>query len=260
MLRKFSHLSPSATVLLCVTLRCVMSRLQRSPPASSTANKKLVQVSSDSDIPQSVSSGPFENVNISTRHKRPRDELSPTNELQDFKHEIMQMLATWKKEQESHLKSFLDEQSSSMTKLVAEIAELKLQNSAIHNSNMEIEKTVGFISKQYDDMLKQIDVLQKDKQGYRDYIQTLEAKIQDLQQSTRSSSVEIRNVPHLKEKESVAELTDIISKVGAAVNVPINSIHIRDIYRLPGKPGSTSRPIVTEFTSVQTKSQLLIRT
>lgn len=237
-----------------------MSRLQRSPPAG---NKNLVQVSSDSDIPHSLSSSPHGNVNTSSRHKRARDGSSSPqaesprfNELQGFKHEVLQMLKKWKSEQESHFKKILDGQASSMTKLASDIAELKSQNTSIQKSNMEIEKTVSFISKQYDDILKQMEILKIEKTAYKDSIQTMEAKIQDLQVSSRSSTVEIRNVPPSKEKETLAELTNIVSKIGTAVNVPINSMHIRDIYRLPGKSGST-RPIVTEFTSVQTKLELL---
>lgn len=240
-----------------------MSRLQRSPPAPPTTpsvftseDGKLVQVASDSDIPQSLSSTPFGNVNTSSRHKRPHKEVSPTNELQEFKHEILEMLTAWKKDQEANLKTFLNDQSSSMSKLVAEISQVKSQNSDIQKTSLEIEKTVGFINQQYDDMIKQIEDLQKEKQGYRQTIQMLEAKIQDLQVSTRSSTVEIRNVAPTKENESMAELVDVIGKLGTVVNVPINPTHIRDIYRLPGKSGSI-KPIVTEFSSVQTKLQFL---
>lgn len=233
-----------------------MSRMLRSPPTAAANNNNLMQVSSDSDIPQSVSSSPFEKVNTSTRHKRPREEFSPTNELQDFKHQILQMLTQWKNEQETQLKRFLEDQTLSMSKLVTEIADLKSHISAIQKTNAEIEKSVGFMSQKYDDVMIQIEILQKEKQAYKHTTQTFETKILDLQLSTRSSTVKIRNVPSVKEKESTADLANIVSKVGATVNVPINTTHIRDIYRLPGKPGST-RPIVTEFTSVQTKLQLL---
>lgn len=169
----------------------------------------LAQAASDSDIPQSLSSTPLGNVNTSSRHKRPRKEVSPTNELQEFKHEILEMLTAWKKDQEANLKTFLNDQSSSMSKLVAEISQLKSQNSAIQKTSLEIEKTVGFINQQYDDMIKQIEDLQKEKQGYWQSIQMLEAKIQDLQVSTRSSTVEIRNLPPTKENETRADLVDV---------------------------------------------------
>ncbi|XP_022831972.1 uncharacterized protein LOC111360310 [Spodoptera litura] len=237
-----------------------MSRVQRSPPVS---NKNLEQVSSDSDIPQSLSTSPQGNVNTSSRYKRPRDEsLSPQakspplNELQGFKHEVLQMLKKWKNEQETYFKKILDGQASSVTKLASDIAELKSQNASIQKSNMEIEKTVSFISKQYDDILNQMEILKREKTAYKDSFQAMEAKIQDLQVSSRSSTVEIRNVPPSKEKETMADLTNIVNKIGTAINVPINSLHIRDVYRLPGKSGST-RPIITEFASVQTKLEFL---
>lgn len=233
-----------------------MSRLQRSPPAKSASESSLPQVMSDSDIPRSLTNTVIENVNVATRHKRLRPNSPPTNDLENFKHEILEMLTTWKKEQETQLIKLSSEQTSAMSKLAADITELKLQNIAIQKSNMEIEKSIGFINKQYEDMLKRIEFLEKERHTYLTGVQTLQTNIQDLQQSSRSSSVEIRNVLPTKEGESVADLTNIVVKVGTAINVNINNKDIRDIYRLPGKPGVT-RPIVTEFVSVQTKHQFL---
>lgn len=127
-----------------------------------------------------------------------------------------------------------------------------------------MEKTVSFISKQYDDMSKQIQSFkQKDKRAYRDSIQQQEAKIQDLQQLSRSSIVEIRNIPN-KKKKTTADLTVIVSKVGATINMRSIGIsddrtHVRDIYRLPGKPGAV-RPIVVAFTNAETKNQIIAST
>lgn len=214
-----------------------------------------MQVKSDSDIPQSLFNSPHENINITARNKRPRAEFSPGNDLQDFKHELLEMLSSWKKEQEERLTNFHNDYKSSLCKLVSEISELKLQTLEIQKSNSEIEGTTAFISKQYDDMIKQIDDLQKEKLAFRNTILDLETKIQDLQLTTRSSKVEIRNVP-IKENASVSDLSEIITKVGATVNMTINDTNLRDAYRLPGKPGST-RAIIAEFTTVQAKNLLL---
>ena len=214
-----------------------------------------MQVKSDSDIPQSVSSSPSGSVNTTSRHKRPCPAFSPGSELQDLKHEILEMLSNWKKEQEERFSKFSSDQKSTLSTLVTELAEVKRQNIDIQKSNNEIEKTMTFISKQYDDMVMDLQSLKKENQAQNDYIQSLELKIQDFKQLSRTSSIEIRNVPP-KDNETVLDLSTIIGKVGAVVNLPLIDTQLRDTYRLPGKAG-TIRPIIAEFANVQIKNQLL---
>lgn len=232
-----------------------MPRVQYSPTASPSVNSSVLQAKSDSDIPAAVLSSPVGSVNTASRFKRPCPEFSPGNELQDVKCEILQMLSTWKKEQEERLARFTNDQNTSLTKLVTEIAELKLQNLAIQKSNSEIEKSITFVTEKYDDMVKIIDSLQKENQLQKDNIINLELKIQDIQLLSRSSCVEIRNVPAL-ENESASDLTTFINKVGATVDMTLCNTDLRDAYRLPGKPG-TIRPIVAEFVNVQVKNKLI---
>lgn len=56
--------------------------------------------------------------------------------------------------------------------------------------------------------------------------------------------------------ESASDLSMIISKVGAAVDMTLNNTELRDAYRLPGKPG-TVKPIIAEFVNVQVKNKLI---
>lgn len=176
-------------------------------------------------------------------------------EPQNLKQELLQMLSSWREEQEQRFTKFSNEQTATLSKLVSELSDLKLQNITIQQTNFEIEKNVKFISNQYDDMVKLIERLQKEKQDYRDSLTFLETKVQDLQLLSRPSTIEIRNVP-AKEKETPTDLCTIISKVGAAANMAIPESQLRDTYRIPGKPGTT-RPIIVEFSNVHTKNQLL---
>lgn len=229
--------------------------MERSPPPTSTPNASVTLVKSDSDIPSSVLNSPSEGVNIQSRHKRPCSAFSPGNEVQDLKQELFGMLSAWKKETEERFTKFSTDQNSTLLKLVTELAELKEQNHAIQKSNAEIEKTVTYISKQYDDIIKDVDLLKKENLAQKEYISNLELKIQDIQQRSRTSSIEIRNIPPIN-NETAAELSTIIAKVGAAVSMPLDVAQLRDTYRLPGKEG-TVRPIIAEFSSVQIKNQLL---
>lgn len=230
-----------------------MPRTQRTPPPCLDINSEL---KSDSDISIPVSNSPFENINTQSRqHKRHRAQSSPSDDFRDFKRDILSMLTSWKKDQEERLTKFTNDHNCSLNKLMSEIAELKQQNIAIQKTNSDIEKTISFISMQYDDMVKQINSLEREKQVYRESFKNLETKIKDLQKTTRSSSIEIRNVPP-KDKESVLDLYTIIDKVATAVDMKISNNQVRDVYRLPGKTG-TPRPIIAEFSNVQTKNQLI---
>ncbi|XP_022830836.1 uncharacterized protein LOC111359493 [Spodoptera litura] len=234
-----------------------MPRSHRSPKVSSPRNCSGMQAHSDSEITAPVFTSPAGGVNITSRSKRPCPEFSPGNELQDFKREILELLSTWKREQEDRLNKFSQDQNSCLAKLVSEITELKLQNLAIQKSNNEIEKSISFINDRYDDMIRNVDILQKESQKQRDNVINLDIKVQDIKQLSRSSCVEIRNVP-AAENETTTDLNTIINKVGTVVGMALSNSEIRDTYRLPGKPG-TVRPIIAEFTSVHTKNYLIKR-
>ncbi|CAH0577836.1 unnamed protein product [Chrysodeixis includens] len=89
----------------------------------------------------------------------------------------------------------------------------------------------------------------------RNYILNLEKKLEDLQSSSRSSCIEIRNVP-VVEKETVGDLISIVLKTFETIQPSEKPPQLRDVYRLPGKKGSNS-PIVAEFLTVPAKIQVL---
>ncbi|CAG4955529.1 unnamed protein product [Parnassius apollo] len=100
-----------------------------------------------------------ENINVNPRNKRPRCEASPINELHNFKEELKReieaMFASWNKIQTPRLSEKIEQQQSTiLNKLVSEVYELKTQNSELKKSFLEVEKSVKFVSAQYDDMSK----------------------------------------------------------------------------------------------------------
>ena len=66
------------------------------------------------------------------------------------------------------------------------------------------------------------------------------------------------NIPQVSD-ESSTSLIKTMCNIGTTVGVGIGESQLRDIYRLPGKSTTSSspRPIIAEFTSVQTKQTLL---
>ena len=235
-----------------------MSLMHRSPPCpSKTTNKQCLDHSlSAPNLKEAVDNDDF--VNLLSRYKRPRMEAmsSPTScDLDDdLKCEIKMMLSSWKTEQ-ANLTKLVADQNILMTRMISDMSELKTQYGNIEKSNKEIEKSIAFVNEQYEVFQNQIKILQTETQKNREYTESLERKIYDLQHKSRSSTIEIRNVPS-SEKESLSDLNNILSAVGKTIKSPISPSDLRDIYRAPGKAG-TIRPIVTEFSTVQKKLNFL---
>lgn len=106
---------------------------------------------------------------------------------------------------------------------------------------------MDFINNQYEYIKKGLKNMHKERFVQRKGIENLEKKVQDLQLKSRSSCVEMRNVP-CADKETTAVIIKT-SSVGTVVGTTIYPSDLRDIYRIPGKPGST-RPVVAEFQTV----------
>lgn len=66
-------------------------------------------------------------------------------------------------------------------------------------------------------MKKEVESLKREKQQQINYIENLEKKINDLQLKSRTSSIEIRNVPY-GAKETTSDLRELVSSVGKITN------------------------------------------
>ena len=217
--------------------------MRRAPRTSPTkAVGALTDAQSEPDL-SSMTASDTDLTNITARKRMRADDLCPDNQFEQLK----LMLETWKSDQEAIL-----------NKLVCDVGELKAQNQQIKASNIEIEKSINFINKDYEEMRNKIKVLENERQDFLMTITRLDKKIQDMQLCSRTSSIELRNVP-VREKESVADLTNLITKVGTTVQLAISPKDIRDVYRLPGKT-NTNKTIVAELSTVYMKNNLLTAT
>lgn len=235
-----------------------MAGLQRTPPKTPNSSN-LAQTQSEPDLKSAIEIGEY----VTNRNKRPRPDHSPQGQ-QDVK----TLLANWKRDQDTRIAKILEDQTTLMTKLVTDISEIKSQNKKIQETNAEIcktnaeiERSITFMNQQFEDMKKEVDDLKKERREQRTYVESLEKKIIDLQHKSRSSGIEIRNITQTDE-ETTTCLIKAVCSIGKLVGMPIPETEFRDIYRLPGKntkdmAAPTTRPIIAEFTTVQTKQNLL---
>lgn len=240
-----------------------MSTVKRTPPNKKQTEKpSQTHTSSESDIGSAVLKSDFVNTN---RNKRLRSANSPQGGSTLNSQILQDTLSIWTEEQDSKLSTILAEQTTLINKLVADIGEIKAQNSHIKASNDEIRKSneemkvsMTYINKQFEDLKREVEELRKERQDQQRYIENLELKIIDLQHKSRSSGIELRNIPQ-DNMEHCTTLRKTVCKPGTVVGVNVTDCEIRDIYRLPGKSPNpaTPRPIIVKFTSVQKKQALI---
>lgn len=220
-----------------------MPRVQRSPPK--TSDCKISHAQSEPDVTTLSCPKKLEPSKVSTRtSKRPRVEDSPGGDFSAFKQEMIDLLNEWRQDQDLKL-----------TKIAADTSKLKEQNEDIKKSYQEIEKSINFLSTKYDEVKLKLDLMDKERKEQKEYIMSLEKKVLDYEQSSRSSCIEVRNVPVL-EMEGRHNITTTVSNIGKTIGMNIQSSDLRDSYRIPGKPG-TCGPIIAEFASVNTKFEFL---
>ncbi|KAJ8704375.1 hypothetical protein PYW08_013099 [Mythimna loreyi] len=117
------------------------------------------------------------------------------------------------------------------------------------------------MNQQFEELKKEVEKLKRERQEQRCYIEGLEKKTTDLQYKSRSSGIEIRNIPHT-DNETAPGLIKTVCSIGKQAGMSISETEFRDIYRLPGKntkgtTAPTTRPIIAEFTIMQTKQNVL---
>ncbi|CAB3225163.1 unnamed protein product [Arctia plantaginis] len=209
--------------------------IKRTPPKG-TNQPSISQASSEP-----VLTTPCEDLSkdrITLRQKR-RHDTDVSADLISLREDIMSSIATLRLEQSeifSSLQSGLD---------------------VIKTQNMELQATVDFLSNKYDDVLERLAFLEHERKSALGYIRTLEEKVENLEKNSKSSSLEIRNVPKTS-GETKEDLIKIIKTIGIAVNNEIHAHELRDVYRIinNSKPENNG-PITAEFSSVITRNKLL---
>ncbi|XP_063897730.1 uncharacterized protein LOC135118788 [Helicoverpa armigera] len=236
-----------------------MPRMMRSPPQSSPGNCALLETQSEPDLSPVVvasESSSHDLGNITTRPSNKRfrgdDSWTEPDKFIDLKN----MLLSWKSDQDIIL-----------NKLVAEVSELKQQGLSIQKTNTEIEKTIQFFNKSYEDMRERVERLEKEhkecEKRINDMINIssgptitkLEAKIDSMEQQARLCNVEVCNLPEKRNEN----LFTIIEAIGNAVKFPVSQNDIVAIHRVPHAHQNDNKPknIIVKFKSLLTRDNLL---
>ncbi|XP_022830972.1 uncharacterized protein LOC111359610 [Spodoptera litura] len=136
----------------------------------------------------------------------------------------------------------------------ARFDELQTTISCLKEQNVKLTQSVEMMSSKYDEFLSRISQLESDRRTDKKYIELLEDKIEYSERKSRSTGIEIRNIPK-KTGETKHDLFNLINSVAKIADVDVNPECIKDIYRI--KSRDSSHPIMVELTTVLLKEKIL---
>lgn len=169
---------------------------------------------------------------VSTRNKRKHND-----DLSTVKEEFAELFSKWSADQ-----------NTKFSVLLTSMNVLKEQN-------VDILKSIEFMSHKYDEAIKKLEVLEADRNTDRQHINFLENKIEAMERSLNKSTIELRNVPK-NPTETKKDLTSIVQNLGEALNIPIQHSDLRDVFRINTK-SQQNKPIIAELSNTMLRDNIL---
>lgn len=220
--------------------------MHRTPP-----NKNVPLSSSESDLTNLSKAS--ETLNITLRHNAKRlrtSDETQENSFSSFKRDLLETIT-----------AMIAEQNIKFSAIEESISVIKSQNSTIHQSNCEIERSLDFVSHQIEDVNNKISLLEDDRKKILNEIIFINSKIENLECINRKTSVEIRNVPNSKKHESKSTLFGMIQQLQGSIGLENEYCsQIRDVYRMNYKSQSNVSTIVIEFMNTLVREKFITKT
>ncbi|KOB52344.1 Zinc finger DNA binding protein [Operophtera brumata] len=205
----------------------------RSPPLSdpNLRTPPMEHYGSDPTINSSSTANNLDNI-IVKRHKRNFSEFASHASLDSS--EIKSMFAEIRTQQDVKFEAL----TSALTTIIAQ--------------NQDIQKSVDFLTSQYDGLSSKVSCLENEHLEYKKRVVNLEKKLHFMERQARSSTIEIRNIPK-QPNENKQLISKIVQNIGVSLGLeaPFLDTEFKDIYR------SKSEALVVEFTCTHRKESLL---
>lgn len=119
----------------------------------------------------------------------------------------------------------------------------------------DIRSSLDYLAGQHEDLIAKVEFLETERRENLTYISNLERKIEHMEQSNRSTCIEIRNVPTVKSENKNSLLRTVID-IGNLTDVPIQARDVKDVFRIKSKD-ATVKTIIVDFTTVLLKEDFL---
>lgn len=210
--------------------------VQRTPPSGPKSSSPLQPCISEPNLSKKQdydSSSISTHDNITSRYKRSHSDM----QLLTFMDELRDMFSTFK-----------EEQNKKIEKIYETVYEIK-------NQNNEIRASVDFLSEKYDTINNLINKLESDHSSNLKYIHTLEERLDNLERLSRSTCLEIKNIPTVRSETKESLLNTVIS-TGKNLKVSIAPNDVKDVFRI-GARDSANKTVIVELNSVLMKEKII---
>ncbi|KAJ8705507.1 hypothetical protein PYW08_012553 [Mythimna loreyi] len=120
-----------------------------------------------------------------------------------------------------------------------------------------IRDSFDHLTIQHNSLKCQVEQLETERKEHLFHIQELESKLEQMEQSSRSSCIEIRNIP-TSNTETKSALLDTVLGAAKLLDVKMQPRDVKDLFRIKTKDPAI-KPIIVDFTSVLLKEEFLMK-
>lgn len=118
-----------------------------------------------------------------------------------------------------------------------------------------IRSSFDFLAEKHDALQNKVEQLEVGRKADAQHIKSLEDRLDGIERNSRSTCLEIRNVP-APTSESKTALLETFVNTSKVLNVPILHGEVKDIFRMNNKDPA-KRTIIVDLTSVLLKEKLV---
>lgn len=171
--------------------------------------------------------------------RQPKRKGTNTTEIQ---------LVSFMSEMKAMFADFKNEQHAKVEKICTAVEEIKTQNT-------EIRSSIDFLSGKYETLVDQVKELMEENTQQEKYIHSLEQKLENIERSSRSTCLEIKNIP-VNKSETKTVLIETITNIGKILNLNLQQQEVKDVFRINTR-NPENKTVILELVSVITKDTIL---
>lgn len=118
-----------------------------------------------------------------------------------------------------------------------------------------IRESLDFLGKKFELLQTRLEKLENLRDTDVQNLRFLEERLESAERISRSSCLEIRNIP-VTPSETKSSLLDTFIKIGEVLNVPIQKTEVKDIFRIKTKDPA-SRTVIVDLCSTLQKEKII---
>lgn len=126
----------------------------------------------------------------------------------------------------------------------------------IQSSNSDLDKTLGIMSGQLNDLQNKIDHLEHERKDISKQLKTMDNRIDAMERNCRKTSIEVRGVPK-RQQEKKQDLFSLAHNLLRTLKVDFQQADLKDAFRLPVRMDATKSTLVIELSNTLLKTNII---